>query len=270
MNGLDKRPECFVAMWFASGTEFEAEMDKLYSEVLKPAIEWQELSPYRVDKDLGADKLDDAILDAIDRATLVVADLTHDKKTGFRGNVVFEAGYAYKFKPMIWMCRDDLADSTPFDFRQFKQIRWKRDRLSEAKQQLADMIGERIRDRQNSKADHEIARYITNAWNQIIAIQDDNDEDTVKHAGLIRYMLFRDFLGGVKTRVKYKEMGLSQNNKYELLKTLHDCKSMMRPYSSGKTYPRRDVYMEYVHPILRSSGWLQSSQTNEGESGIVG
>lgn len=39
MNGLDKKPECFVAMWFASGTEFEADMDQVYAEVMKPAIE---------------------------------------------------------------------------------------------------------------------------------------------------------------------------------------------------------------------------------------
>lgn len=265
MNGLDKKPECFVAMWFASGSEFEAEMDQLYTEVIKPAIEWQGLSPYRVDKDLKADKLDDAILEAIDRATLVVVDLTHDPKTGFRGNVVFEAGYAYKIKPMVWMCRDDLADSTPFDFRQLRQIRWNRHTLTEAKQQLANMIGERIRERQNSKADHEISRHITSGWNQVIGIHDD---DTDEYAGMLRYMVFRIFLGDVKTRVIYKEMGLSHNEKYELMSVISHCKNIMRPYS-GNVYPRREVYMKYVHPILRSSGWLQSEAVNEDQNGAI-
>ena len=161
MSGI-KRPECFVAMWFGADSDSEAEMNQLYELVIKPAIEQQELLPYHVGKDLKADKLDEAILEAIDRATLVVVDLTHDPKTGLRGSVVFEAGYAYKTKPVIWMCRDDLADSAPFDIRQFRQIRWNRNKLVEARDQLAKVIGERIDARQVHKADHEISRM--NEW----------------------------------------------------------------------------------------------------------
>ena len=111
-------------------------MNQLYDLVIKLAIEQQGLSPYHVGKDLKADKLDDAILEAIDRATMVVVDLTHDPKTGLRGSVVFEAGYAYKSKQVIWMCRDDLADSAPFDIRQLRQIRWNRNKLVEARSNL--------------------------------------------------------------------------------------------------------------------------------------
>ena len=71
MNELGKQPECFVAMWFGvANSDSEAEMNQLYNLVIKPAIEQQGLLPYQVGKDLKADKLDDAILEAIDRAVL--------------------------------------------------------------------------------------------------------------------------------------------------------------------------------------------------------
>ena len=151
MDSNNKLPECFVAMWFGSDSSSKAEMDQLYDLVIEPAIQQQDLSPYHVGKDLRASKLDDAILEAIDRAVLVVVDLTHDPETGLRGSVVFEAGYAYKTKPVIWMCRDDLADSAPFDIRQFRQIRWNRNKLVAAREQLTNVIGERIDERQTHK-----------------------------------------------------------------------------------------------------------------------
>ena len=261
MRTLDKRPECFVAMWFGSDSDSEAEMNQLYELVIKPAIEQQELLPYQVGKDLRADKLDDAILEAIDRAALVVVDLTHDPKTGWRGNVVFEAGYAYTRKPIIWMCRDDLADSTPFDIRQFRQIRWNRNRLTEAKKQLADVIGERIGERQTSKADHEISRLIATKWDEIMSATEDiplpTGSGVVSHEQ-IRFTLFQELCDDIKTRVKYKEMGLSQAEKYELIEMLRGFSNVIRLVKGKDRVFGDEHYTNTIYPTLRASGWLKS------------
>lgn len=265
MNHLDKLPECFVAMWFGSDSDSKAEMDQLYDWIIKPAIEQQGLLPYHVGRDLGADKLDDAILEAIDRAVLVVVDLTHDPKTGLRGSVVFEAGYAYKTKPIIWMCRDDLAGSTPFDIRQFRQIRWNGNRLTEAKEQLADVIRERIGERRASRADHEMSRLITSEWQKIMSTTEDlpplpgESEPAVTYQKL-RFKLFQNLCGDISTRVKYKEMGLSQDEKYELMEMLRGFNNLTEMVETRGRVLADEHYDTFIYPSLRASGWLKSGQ----------
>lgn len=260
MKVFGKRPECFVAMWFGSDGDSEAEMNQLYELVIAPAIEEQGFSPYQVGKDLKADKLDEAILEGIDRAILVVVDLTHDPKTGWRGNVVFEAGYAYRTKPVIWMCRDDLADSTPFDFRQFRQIRWNRNRLTEAKQQLAEVISERIGERQMSNADHEISRLIAANWGKIMAATEDSTLPTgavVSHES-IRFTIFQELCDDIGTRVRYKEMGLSQDEKYELIEMVRGFNNLIGLVKSKGSVFGDEQYTNMLYPKLRASGWLKS------------
>ena len=253
------KPECFVAMWFGSDNDSEDEMNQLYELVIKPAIEEQGLSPYQVGKDPKADKLDEAILGGIDRAVLVVVDLTHDPNTGWRGNVVFEAGYAYQTKPIIWMCRDDLADSTPFDFRQFRQIRWNRNRLTEAKKQLADVIGKRIGALQISKADHEISRLIAAEWGKIMATEDITLETgNVFSHEQIRFTMFQELCDDIRTRVKYKEMGLSQAYKYELIEMVRGFSNLIGLFKSKDRVFGDENYTNIIYPRLRASGWLKS------------
>ena len=164
----EKGLECFVAMWFGSDDDSRAEMDQLYDVVIKPAVQQHGLVSYHVGRDLGADRLDVDILAAIDRAVLVVVALTHDEQTGFRGSVVFEAGYAYKTKPVVWMCRNDIANTVPFDMRQFRQIRWVGNKLTQARDDLAGVIGDRIRSRQKEKADHEVTLLISESWKKMM------------------------------------------------------------------------------------------------------
>ena len=165
MNNSDKterddRPQCFAAMWFGSDEDSENEMNQLFDVVIKPGIECHALKPYRVDRDPAVDKIDATVLVEIDRSDLMVVDLTHDPETGLRGSVIFEAGYAYRKMPVIWMCREDLADQIPFDMRQFKQIRWNARKLLATKQELVDVIGARIRERGKESETHEVKRLI--------------------------------------------------------------------------------------------------------------
>ena len=254
----DRPPECFVAMWFGSDNSSKEEMDQLYDLVIKPAIEQQGLSAYHVGKDLGANKLDDVILDAIDRSLMVVVDLTHDPNTGLRGSVIFEAGYAYKRKPVIWMCREDLADSAPFDIRQFRQIRWNRNRLVEAKNQLTSVIGKRIDERHVHRIDHEISRLISAKWEQIMSMEDIPmpEGNGVFSADQSRFAMFEELCDDLRTRVKYKEMGLSQHERYELIELVRGFRKFILLCNSRKKVFGKEHYVRVIYPRLRASGWI--------------
>ena len=158
------------------------------------------------------------------------------------------------------MCRDDLADSTPFDFRQFRQIRWNRNRLNEAKKKLSDVIGERIGERQISKADHEISRLITNKWGEIISVTADITLPTgnvVPHEQ-IRFTMFQELCDDIRTRVQYKEMRLSQAEKYELIEMLRGFRNLIELVKSKDTVFGDEQYTNLIYPTLRASGWLKS------------
>ena len=245
-------------MWFGSDNSSEAEMDQLYDLVIRPAIEQQGLSAYHVGKDLRVNKLDDAILDAIDRSVIVVVDLTHDPGTGLRGSVIFEAGYAFRRKPVIWMCRDDLADSAPFDIRQFRQIRWNRNRLVKAKKHLSTVIGERIDERQVRRADHEVSRLITAKWNQIMSMEDIPlpEGDGVFSADQSRFVMFEELCDDLVTRVKYKEIGLSQDEKYELIELVRGLSKFIVLCKGRNKVLGKEQYMKVIYPRLRASGWI--------------
>ena len=141
-----------------------------------------------------------------------VVDLTHDPETGLRGSVIFEAGYAYRKMPVIWMCREDLADQIPFDMRQFKQIRWNARKLLATKQELVDVIGARIRERGKESETHEVKRLIAKMWNDLKNAKDIPVPPNLKNvvtADQIRSTIFEEFCNDLDTRAKYKEMGLS-------------------------------------------------------------
>ena len=250
--------ECFVAMWFGSKGDSEDEMNQLYEMVIKPAIEHHNFRPYHVGRDAAANKLDETILNAIDRANFVIVDLTHDPATGLRGSVLFEAGYAYRMKTVIWMCRNDLAESTPFDIRQFRQIRWSPNRLTEAKEKLVDVIENRIIERGKQRDNHEVRRLILETWKKI-----ENQKDLVQPnssvsipADQISFVIFQELCSDLKTRVKYKEMGLSQDEKYELIDMIRGWEKITQMIVARNRSPGKDFYDKHVRPKLRASGWM--------------
>ena len=252
--------ECFVAMWFGSNKDSRDEMDQLYDLVIEPAIEHHNFKPYHVGRDAVADKLDETILNAIERATFVIVDLTHDPATGLRGSVLFEAGYAYRLKPVIWMCREELAESsTPFDIRQFKQIRWSRNRLQAAKRELVNVIEGRIIERGKRRENHEVRRLILETWKKIEVQKDivlpNSSSDRIS-ADQIRLVLFQELSGDLETRVKYKEMGLSKDEKYELIEMIRGWKNVIQTMVEQKKVPALDFYSKIVRPKLRASGWM--------------
>ena len=139
-----ERIQCFVAMWLGDDESSRNEMNQLYDFVIQPALAASGIDAYRVDRDPSTDKIDDRIREKLDACDMVLVDLTHNPETGIRGSVIYEAGYAHgSEKPTIWMCREDLASNTPFDIRQFRQVRWNLRKLKAAADELTEIAAAR-------------------------------------------------------------------------------------------------------------------------------
>ncbi len=119
LNTNPDSAQAFVAMWFGE------EMDSVYENGIKPAIELAGYTPMRIDKKDDVVKIDDEIVTEIRRSRFLVADSTHGDD-GARGGVYFEAGFAFGIGiPVIYTCRDDVVEKIHFDTRQYHHTIWK-------------------------------------------------------------------------------------------------------------------------------------------------
>ena len=126
--------QCFVAMWFGE------EMDDLYHQGIKPAIEAAGYNAIRIDEKPHANKIDDEIIAEIRRSRFLVADFTHGKD-GARGGVYYEGGFAHGLNlPVIFSCREDMLDKLHFDTRQYNHIAWENENLDEFRKNLTNRI----------------------------------------------------------------------------------------------------------------------------------
>lgn len=124
--------QAFVAMWF------DELMHPAYENGIAPAIRDAGYEPLRVDKKEHNNKIDDEIVAEIRRSCFVVADFTQGK-SGARGGVYYEAGYAHGLNvPVIFTCREDAIDRVHFDTRQYNHITWK------DPEQLRERLAQRI------------------------------------------------------------------------------------------------------------------------------
>ena len=127
--------QAFVAMWIDSAT------DDAFEKGIRPGIEDAGYKALRIDKKQDVVKIDDEIMSEIRKSRLVVADFTHGK-SGVRGGVYFEAGFAEGLGiPVIYTCRKDMVEGLHFDTRQYAHILW------DEPEQLRVEIKNRIRAR---------------------------------------------------------------------------------------------------------------------------
>ena len=126
--------QCFVAMWFGE------EVDDLYHQGIKPAIEAAGYTSMRIDEKPHANRIDDEIIAEIRRSRFLVADFTQGKD-GARGGVYYEAGFAHGLNlPVIFSCREDMVDKLHFDTRQYNHILWEDENLDEFRKNLTNRI----------------------------------------------------------------------------------------------------------------------------------
>jgi nucleoside 2-deoxyribosyltransferase len=108
----------------------QEDTDLLYDRHIKPAIRDVSLLPIRVDRVLHNDRIDHRIRLEIERADVVVADLTYA-----RPSVYWEAGFAERKVPVVYTCRadhlstkarrSDDALTVHFDLRNANIVTWR-------------------------------------------------------------------------------------------------------------------------------------------------
>ena len=101
--GTSKKLRCFVAMAFG-----HEDTDYLYDHCIKPTIQNVSMIPIRVDKIVHNDRIDARIREEIRKADVLIADLTYA-----RPSVYWEAGFAEREIPVIYICRKDHFVSKP-------------------------------------------------------------------------------------------------------------------------------------------------------------
>jgi len=101
---------------------FDDDMQPLFTDAIKPALEATGYQPFRVDNRPHNEKIDDRIVAEIRQSGLLVADFTRQKN-----GVYWEAGFAQGLGiPVIRTCHlDDLkANKLHFDTRQYLHVDW--------------------------------------------------------------------------------------------------------------------------------------------------
>lgn len=111
--------KCFVVSPIGGdGTEIRSNADKLFKHIIKPVCENCGFDAERVDQLCDADSITQTIVNKLESADLVIADMT-----GHNPNVFYEMGYrARTKKPMIHLKRK--GDSLPFDVNTIRTLEY--------------------------------------------------------------------------------------------------------------------------------------------------
>jgi nucleoside 2-deoxyribosyltransferase len=102
---MSEQLRCFIAMAFD-----REDTDKIYDRAMQPCLKSLSIKPIRIDREEHNDDIDDKIIEELEKASFVIADLTYA-----RPSVYFEAGYAERNVPVIYTCRNDHFRPKPDD-----------------------------------------------------------------------------------------------------------------------------------------------------------
>jgi hypothetical protein len=118
----NNKPTCFVIQEFDEGGTF----DKRYQETIRPALVASEVEPLRADAILGLQPIVEKIEDAIQQASICVAEVSTDNP-----NVWLELGYALAInRPVVILCDKQIRSRLPFDIQHRPVIFYRTDSKS--------------------------------------------------------------------------------------------------------------------------------------------
>ncbi len=118
----DTKPTCFVIQEFDNDGAF----DKRYLETIKPALLESGVEPLRADTMLGLQPVIEKIEEAIQQASICIAEVSTDNP-----NVWLELGYALAInRPVVILCDKQLRSKLPFDIQHRPVIFYRTDSKS--------------------------------------------------------------------------------------------------------------------------------------------
>jgi len=186
--------KCFVVTPIGNeGTEIRRRADQVFKYIISPVCEEMEFEPIRVDMVNQADSITQTILDYLNSAELVIADMS-----GHNPNAFYEMGYRAAIgKPMIHL--KDKSEKIPFDVAGIRAFDYDlsdldsvaaiKERLTKTIQasdfskteQLEDIIDEAIvyKDEKNKETDVELLSVLYAIQDQISELKNEiHNKDT--------------------------------------------------------------------------------------------
>lgn len=131
-------PYVFVLMPFEESWSANVH-DEIGQACARTALQIAGLRWERADDITVPGRITDQIVSAIERADVLVADIT-----GANANVLFELGYADALgKPIIVLNQE--VEQTPFDIKDWRQILYSTNELSQLRESLADFLAGSLR-----------------------------------------------------------------------------------------------------------------------------
>lgn len=104
---------CFVIMSFSD------ELKKVYDSAIKPAVKSQGLKCTRVDEIEGSGSIVRRIVECVNDAKVIIADLTDQ-----RPNVFYELGMSHALRNNVIVLAQDIKRDVPFDVASYKVIEY--------------------------------------------------------------------------------------------------------------------------------------------------
>lgn len=112
MPEIEKPITAFILM------QFDAAFDRLYSEIIEPALAESGCIATRADSDLDQVNIMQKIIQSISRTDIIIAEVT-----SLNPNVMYELGIAHGLdKPTVILTQD--IDSVPFDLRSYTLVKY--------------------------------------------------------------------------------------------------------------------------------------------------
>lgn len=135
----DEKERCFVIMPISDQEGYPiGHFQKVYDQILIPAIEDAGFTPYRVDENKICDSIINKIFDAIQNCSMAICDLSSKNP-----NVLYELGLRQAYDKPVVLIQDDLTDKI-FDIGGINTVFYKSSRLYEdvidARKQITDAI----------------------------------------------------------------------------------------------------------------------------------
>lgn len=136
-----KNKRCFVMMPFTEPDGYDtSHFQKIYDQIIKPAIEEAGFDSYRVDENKICDSIIGKIFEAITDCEMAICDLS-----GANPNVLYELGIRQAYDKPVVLIQDDSSKRI-FDVSGISTVQYKKERLYEnvleAKNKIKDAIEE--------------------------------------------------------------------------------------------------------------------------------
>lgn len=141
MSEGNKAKTCFVIMPISDQPQYPAgHFDKIYEQIIVPAVKEAEFEPIRADSDQICDSIMQKILKNLVECDMAICDLSSRNP-----NVMYELGIRQAYGKKVVLIQDDVTDKI-FDVAGINTVFYKKDRLYENVMKAKDDIANAIKE----------------------------------------------------------------------------------------------------------------------------